>query len=87
MPPRCFLAIAGTGPRRTGGDIFSNEKAGIVCPLAVELKHSWSSPRYRYKNCLWPQTIPSRLMQVNYSSIIYAKCRSFRHIAESPSRS
>ena len=27
-----------------GGEIFSNVKAGIVYPLFVELKHSWSSP-------------------------------------------
>ena len=31
--------------------IFSNVKAGIVHPLVVELKHSWNSPRYRWKNC------------------------------------
>ena len=47
MTPRCFLfAIGGIGPRRTGGEIFSNVKAGIVYPLVVELKHSWSFPRY-----------------------------------------
>ena len=44
MTPRCFLAIGGIGPRRTGGEIFSNLKAGIVYPLFVELKHSWNSP-------------------------------------------
>ena len=48
MTPRCFLfAIGGIGPRRTGGEIFSNVKAGIVYPLVVELKHSWNSPGYR----------------------------------------
>src|SRR5260370_20537035 len=77
MTPRCFLAMAGTGPRRVGGEIFSNEKAGIVYPLAVELKLVWNSLRYRQKNCLWQQTVPSRLMQVDYSSIIYAKMPQF----------
>ncbi len=50
MTPRCFSAIKGTeetvpdetGPL-TGGDIFSNVKAGMVVPLVVELKHSWNS--------------------------------------------
>ncbi len=37
--PRCFLlATGGTGPRFSGGEIFSNVKAGIVHPLFVELK-------------------------------------------------
>jgi hypothetical protein len=49
MTPGCFLttdvAATGTiGVRATGGDIFSNEKAGMVHPLVVELKHSRSSP-------------------------------------------
>jgi hypothetical protein len=42
------LAMGGSGPRRSGGDIFSNVKAGIVYPLVVELKHSWNSPGYRW---------------------------------------
>jgi hypothetical protein len=46
MTPRCFLAMGGSGPRRVGGEIFSNVKAGMVYPLVVELKHSWNSPRY-----------------------------------------
>ena len=32
------------GPRRTGGEIFSNVNAGIVYPLVVELRHPWISP-------------------------------------------
>jgi hypothetical protein len=36
--------MGGIGPRRTGGEIFSKLKAGIVYPLVVELKHSWISP-------------------------------------------
>ena len=45
MTPRCFLfAIGGIGPLSTGGEIFSNVKAGIVYPLVVEMKHSWNSP-------------------------------------------
>jgi hypothetical protein len=35
--------MGGIGPRRTGGEIFSKLKAGIVHPLFVELKHSWNS--------------------------------------------
>ena len=35
MRPRGFFGNA-VGPRRTGGDIFSNVNDGIVCPLAVE---------------------------------------------------
>ena len=45
MTPRCFFLIDGIGPRRAGGEIFSNVKAGMVYPLVVELKHSWNSPR------------------------------------------
>src|SRR6476646_10079661 len=48
MTPRCFLAIGGSGPRRTGGEIFSNVKAGIVYPLGAELKHPWNFPRSRW---------------------------------------
>ena len=53
MTPRCFLAIKGIGPRRIGGEIFSNVKAGIVHPLVVvELKHPWISPGLYLKNYL-----------------------------------
>jgi hypothetical protein len=45
MTPRCFLAIGGIGPRRTGGEIFSNVNTGIVYPLVTELKHPWDFPR------------------------------------------
>src|SRR5882724_604909 len=38
MTPRCFLTIGGMGPRRTGGEIFSNVKTGIVVPLVAELE-------------------------------------------------
>ena len=51
MTPRCFLfAIGGIGPLSTGGEIFSNVKAGIVYPLVVEMKHSWKSPLQNYVN-------------------------------------
>jgi len=39
-----FLGDGRSGPRRTGGEIFSNVKAGIVYPLGAELKHPWISP-------------------------------------------
>ena len=52
MTPRCFLAVGASGPRRTGGEIFSNVKAGIVYPLVVELKHPWNFPWYRWMNRL-----------------------------------
>ena len=42
-----LLRSDGIGPRRTGGEIFSKVKAGIVYPLVVELKHSWNLPGYR----------------------------------------
>jgi hypothetical protein len=44
--PRCFLLATGgaIGLGLSGGEIFSNVKAGIVRPLFVELKHSWSPP-------------------------------------------
>jgi len=35
--------MGGSGPRRTGGDIFSNVKDGMVHPLVGELKHCWNS--------------------------------------------
>jgi hypothetical protein len=42
MTPRCLVAMGGIGPRRIGGEIFSNVKTGMVHPLVVELKHSWN---------------------------------------------
>ncbi len=45
MTPRCLWTIGAMGPRRIGGEIFSNVKTGIVYPLVAELKHSWNSPR------------------------------------------
>jgi hypothetical protein len=39
------LTAGAIGPRRTGGEIFSKVKTGIVVPLVVELKHPWTSPR------------------------------------------
>jgi hypothetical protein len=56
ITPRCFFATdsAGMGVgaelRAIGGDIFSNVKAGMVCPLIVELKHSWISARILFLN-------------------------------------
>jgi hypothetical protein len=43
--PGCFLIteVAATGAPGAGGDIFSNEKAGMVHPLVVELRHSRAS--------------------------------------------
>src|SRR5260370_32686363 len=52
ITPRCFFSMVGIGPRRTGGKIFSNVKAGIVHPLFVELRHSWISPGHRRMNDL-----------------------------------
>ena len=46
MTPRCFFTMGGSGPRRTGGEIFSNVKEGIVYPLVIELKHPWLSPGF-----------------------------------------
>ena len=47
MTPRCFVSIGAIGPRRTGGEIFSNVKAGTVYPLAVELRHPERLPDFR----------------------------------------
>jgi hypothetical protein len=46
ITPGCFLVteVAATGAPGAGGDIFSNEKAGMVHPLVVELRHSRTSP-------------------------------------------
>src|SRR5439155_21672725 len=44
MRPRGFFGIAAVGARRTGGEIFSNVNAGIVCPLAVEMNHLLEFP-------------------------------------------
>src|SRR5258708_40372879 len=46
MRPRGFFGVVATGARRTGGEIFSNVNAGIVCPLAVEMKHLLEFPCY-----------------------------------------
>src|ERR1700677_2865733 len=73
MTPRGFFSactgMAGVGPRRTcgdifSGDIFSNVKAGIVYPLVIELKHVGNFPRTHQMNCLCQQTVPSRLTQI-----------------------
>jgi hypothetical protein len=56
MTPRCFLAAGGSGPL-TGGEIFSNVKAGIVRPLVVELKHPWTSPRIFFDDSLSQRTV------------------------------
>jgi hypothetical protein len=61
MTPRCFLTMGGIGPRRIGGEIFSNVKTGMVHPLVVELKHSWNSPLISLDGLLVTQTDPSRL--------------------------
>src|SRR5258708_6001487 len=58
MTPRCFLAIGGSGPRRIGGEIFSNVKAGIVYPLGAELKHPWNFPRSRWNKRRSRQSVP-----------------------------
>ena len=44
MTPRCFCSMGAIGPRRTGGEIFSKLNAGIVYPLAIELRHPWKPP-------------------------------------------
>jgi hypothetical protein len=45
MTPGCLrtTVVAATGSCGAGGDIFSNEKAGMEHPLVVELKHSRTS--------------------------------------------
>src|SRR5258705_911171 len=58
MTPRCFLAIGGSGPRRIGGEIFSNVKAGIVYPLGAELKHPWNFPRSPCNKRRSAQSVP-----------------------------
>ena len=69
-----FWRSEGSGRGRTGGEIFSNVKAGIVYPLVVELKHSWSPPGIAELNGLRRQTVPIRSNADRlYSSIIYAK--------------
>src|SRR5882757_3327036 len=74
MTPRCFLfAIGGIGPLSTGGEIFSNVKAGIVYPLFVELKHSWNSPRSHHMNGLHGEPFRPVKRGPRYSSIDYAK--------------
>jgi hypothetical protein len=63
MTPRCFLALGGIGPRSTGGEIFSNMKAGIVHPLFVELRHSWIFAEYLSDEPFVTAISPSRLTQ------------------------
>src|SRR5258708_40311720 len=69
MTPRCFLTIGGIGPRRIGGDIFSNVKAGIVHPLGTELKHPRTFPRISLEQSPAPASVPHRL----------ARMRNFKH--------
>ena len=72
MTPRCFFAVDGTEPFATeeteatdetgpptGGEIFSNVKAGIVVPLFVELNTPGISPdRVRRMVCDTNHFIP-----------------------------
>jgi hypothetical protein len=44
MAPGCFLTMGAIWPRRAGGGIFSNVKAGMLSPLFVELEHSRHFP-------------------------------------------
>jgi hypothetical protein len=46
MRPRGFFGVDAAGARFTGDEIFSNENAGIVCPLAVEMNHLLEFPCY-----------------------------------------
>ena len=46
MRPRGFFGVVAAGAPRTGGEIFSNVNAGIVCPLAVEMNHLLEFPCY-----------------------------------------
>jgi hypothetical protein len=52
--------MGGIGPRRTGGDIFSNVNAGTVVPLFVELKHSWKFPQISLAQLRVTAIVPSR---------------------------
>src|SRR6187551_2477200 len=61
ITPRCLDSMGAIGPRRTGGEIFSNVKAGIVYPLFVELKHSGWTRRHIDKQCCGVN-VPSGLM-------------------------
>jgi len=46
MTPRGLSSAGVIGPQHTGEEIFSNMNAGIVHPLAVELKHPWHFLKY-----------------------------------------
>jgi hypothetical protein len=46
MSPRRFSGVVAAGAWRTGGEIFSNVNAGIVCPLAFEMNHLLEFPCY-----------------------------------------
>src|SRR5438874_1120254 len=75
MTPRCFFAIGGIGPRRIGGEIFSNVKTGIVYPLVVELKHSWNLLQISFVEMPDGKSF-GRVQCGRYDlSIIYAKLR------------
>lgn len=57
--------VAAAGTFGTGGKIFSNEKAGIVHPLVVELKHSRSSPGNPLRERLASQIVFPCLTQMD----------------------
>jgi hypothetical protein len=74
--------MGGIGPRRTGGDIFSNVNAGTVVPLFVELKHSWNSPDIvrttaRESN----RSVPSKAGEL-FKHVLCQICDNPRRIAE-----
>jgi hypothetical protein len=48
MRLRCFFSAAAAVLRRTGGESFSNVKAGIVFPLVVELRHPGVSLHFHF---------------------------------------
>jgi hypothetical protein len=69
MTPCCFLTTGAIGPRRIGGEIFSNVKAGIVYPLGIELKHPWTFSPISLEQSPTPASVPHRL----------ARMKNFKH--------
>jgi len=78
MTLRGFCGAAAVGARRTGGEIFSNVNAGIVCPLVVEMNHLLEFPCYPDKARL-PHPYSTRL---EWNHFKHGPCQMRRKCAQ-----
>mgnify|MGYP006866168402 CR=1 FL=1 len=74
------------GPRVVGGEIFSNVKAGMVHPLFVELKHSWSLPGILSRTACTAKPFHPTSADGYSEARIMPNCGRYRRIARLPTQ-